>query len=250
MKGNLSFCSLLLVATSVLTGCESTTDLNPQDDSVVSFGVGIEKQLSDRFSVSAEYSTVTGSGNERFGGGSSSDTLAIQIDGERFIAPPEEPLNLDYDFTFSSLIVEVDFLALQNDFYTLKLSPGISHYNYDLHTDVNNSRLFPIKDDGIGFGAKLENQFQLNEHLTFNVGFSVYDNDDAGNLNTAFAEFQYAYNKNWLLIAGYRAQELEDEGSGNNNGDNCSPETPADRCQNSEISLGNNGIKLGILYKF
>lgn len=249
MKRNLLPSTSLLATAFILTGCNSTTDLNPQDDSVVSFGVGAEKRITNRISVSAEYSTVNGGSKEEFAGHGRRDEQAIQINGERFIATPDAPLNLDYDFSFATFIVEVDFAAIQNDFYTLKLSPGISYYNYDLDTDFNN-RSFTIKDNGVGYGAKLDNQFQLNEQLTFNLGFSIYNNSDAGNLNTAFAELQYAYNENWLFTAGYRAQTLEDEHGGNDNNDQCSPDTPATNCQNSEVSLGNNGVKLGVLYKF
>lgn len=249
MKRNLLFCSSLFVASLVLSGCKSTSDLNPQDDTVVSFGVGVEKRLTNRIAVSAEYSTVAGSSNEEFADHSGTDGQAIQINGERFLATPEAPLNLDYDFSFSTFIVEFDFAAIQNAFYTLKLSPGISYYDYDLDTDFIN-RSFTIEDSGFGYGAKLDNQFQLNEDLTFNLGFSIYNNSDAGNLNTAFAEFQYAYADNWLLIAGYRAQELEDEIDGNDNNDQCSPSAAAANCQNSEVSLGNNGVNLRLIYTF
>ena len=68
----------------------------------------------------------------------------------------------------------------------------------NLDTDFIN-RSFTIEDSGFGYGAKLDNQFQLNEDLTFNLGFSIYNNSDAGNLNTAFAEFQYAYADNWFV---------------------------------------------------
>lgn len=251
MKRNfLSPCLLgsLAIITS-LSGCKSTMDLNPQDDSTVTLSAGAGTRVSDRIAFSGEYSRVNGSSTETFSAYYDGDSNAIQIDGERFVADSDSPLKVGYDFSFNNFIVEADIDAFQGDFYTLTLSPGISYFHYDLDVAVSNQSL-SVDDNGFGFGAKLDNQFKLNENLTLNFGFSIYDNDNVGNLYTAFAELRYALDDNWELIAGYRQLDLEDEHDGPDNDDGCTATEAAENCEDSEVSMGTKGITLGVFYRF
>lgn len=199
--------SLLCITTVLLmlAGCKSTMDLNPQDDSAPTFLVGAEKRLTERVALRGQYSIVHGRSNETFG---NEEAEAIQVDAHRFTGNPDNPLLINYNFDFNTFIFEASMDIIKGPFYTLKIAPGISWFNYDLDVTVNNNSL-STSDSELGMGATLENQFSLSDDLTVNFALSIYDNDDVGKLYRAFAEIRYLLDDNWALILGYRGLSLK-----------------------------------------
>ncbi|WP_016956271.1 outer membrane beta-barrel protein [Catenovulum agarivorans] len=219
-------------------------NLSPKDNSAKSFVVGADKRITNRLSIKGEYSKLLGNDQQVFGG---TRPEAIQIDGERFVGDPDTPLNVGYEFDIKTANLEVGIELVQTRFYTLKLSPGLSYFKFDLDTQVDN-KVLNIVDSDFGLGTKVTHQFNLNEHFTVNLGVSVYRHLNSGDLLKAFQEIAYVVNDNWQVTLGYRLLDLEDSGSSNN--DSCTPNNAARVCQDSEISFETTGFALAVQYSF
>lgn len=235
---------------SVLTGCMSTQDLNPNSKSSPQLSLNASKHIYERMTISAHLSATSGKASEKLNNQGSGQP--IQIDNTRFIGNVETPLDLDYDFNLAISTLLLDLYIVKGDVYQLSISPGLSYVNYDIDINVNNTHNFTHNFNSFGYGVQLRNNFTINDKFSLNIDLASFDQNthDLGELQKFNTSLNYAYSDNITVGLGYHSTKISDPSNGSDNGDNCDTDALAENCQNSEINLETSGILLNFNYKF